>query len=214
MSINHQQAKKIVREGYDKVSYKYQGDELAVDDEKYVLYQSWLESLHPYLKSGSSVLDLGCGCGLPACDILSKNYQVTGIDISPVQIDRAQNIFPNLEFICGDICSHDFREKSFDAIISLYSLIHVPTEEQEGVLQKVYRLLKNDGVFLFIAGQEKWTGVEEDWLEVKGGTMYWSQMDRGQYLELLNKLNFHLIWDKFIPELDTGHCLFLAQKKT
>src|SRR5256885_10192658 len=94
--------KDIVRDGYDRVSYAYRDDAghgPAADDPGQPAgrpdYDAWLAELRPVLRDGDPVLDLGCGCGLPATAILAERYSVTGVDLSPVQVSRARRLVPN-----------------------------------------------------------------------------------------------------------------------
>ncbi len=87
--------KELVRAGYDKISYAYRGDKDEAGQ-----YLSWLAELTPLLVPRSKVLDLGCGCGVPVAQELSKDFYVTGVDISPVQIERAKQLVPKAQFLC------------------------------------------------------------------------------------------------------------------
>src|SRR6267378_1609982 len=65
--------KGIVRQGYDRISYEYRDDEgrgPASDQPGKPNgrpdYEAWLSELMPLLHDGDPVLDLGCGCGVPA----------------------------------------------------------------------------------------------------------------------------------------------------
>jgi len=72
--------KDIVRSGYNKASVAYRSDDAMNED-----YADWLRDLAGRLHEGASILDLGCGCGLPAARWLSdRGVRVLGIDISPV----------------------------------------------------------------------------------------------------------------------------------
>ena len=204
--------KDIVKEGYDKVSFAYRGDELEESDESYQQYKAWAEEITVHLKQGSSVLDLGCGCGLPTTKLLARKYKVTGVDISPVQISRARMLVPDAKFICDDMCEVSFDKEQFDAVVSLYAIIHVPVEEQPQLLSRVWQWLKPGGFFLLTAGQTEWTGMEENWLGVDGGHMFWSHADRETYLQWFGTANFTILWDRFIPEANGGHILMLATK--
>ncbi len=203
-------SKKIVQEGYDKVSYVYRDDEgsavFALD------YAAWLSELTPLLPSEAKVLELGCGCGVPVSQILSENFAVTGVDISPVQIERARKFVPRAEFICADMTEVDFPAESCAAIVSFFALIHVPLDEQPALFAKMFEWLKPGGFLLASVGSRAWTGTENNWLEVSGATMYWSHADVETYKSWLNELGFKLIREKFIPEGDGGHNLILAQK--
>jgi SAM-dependent methyltransferase len=137
---------------------------------------------------------------------------VIGVDISPVQIERARNIVPRAEFVRADMTEVDFPAESFAAIVSLYAIIHVPLDEQRTLFAKFFEWLLPERYLLAAVGSRAWTGLEEDWLEVSGATMFWSHADAETYESWLMEFGFKLLWSKFIPEGDGWHQLILAQK--
>ena len=74
-----QEQKQIVRRGYDKLSFAYRADDTPDD---YQDYAAWVSILAERLPGGSPVLDIGCGCGLPATKVLAERFDVTGVDFS------------------------------------------------------------------------------------------------------------------------------------
>ena len=76
--------KKIVREGYDKLSYAYRRDDTPDD---YGPYAEWVRYLEECLPPGAPVLDIGCGCGLPATRLLARKFKVTGVDFSRASLN-------------------------------------------------------------------------------------------------------------------------------
>lgn len=201
--------KEIVRKGYDKVSYAYRNENQNADFPDYAV---WLADLASLLPPQAKVLDLGCGCGVPAAQTLARNFAVTGVDISSVQIERARLLVPNAEFVCADMTEVDFPAESFAAIVSLYAVIHVPLDEQPPLFAKLYEWLQAEGYLLAMVGSRAWTGVEENWLNVSGATMFWSHADAETYESWLTDCGFHLRFSTFIAEGDGGHQLILAQK--
>ncbi|MBN1303882.1 MAG: class I SAM-dependent methyltransferase [Anaerolineales bacterium] len=206
--------KEIVKSGYDRVSYAYREDAPDTSSETFKMYKSWIDELSEWLEAGSTVLDLGCGCGIPAAQMLVQRFKVTGADISPVQIERAKKLVPRAAFVCGDMCDLEFAPNAFDAITCLYVIIHVPLAEQPELLAKLWQWLKPGGLLMLVVGHGEWTGQEADWLGVAGGTMYWSHADRATYLDWLRKTGFDILWDRFIPEGDGGHTLIFAKKNS
>ena len=204
--------KDTVRNGYDKVSFAYREDCPDRASESYKRYEAWITELSDYLHSSSSVLDLGCGCGVPATQLLVRRFRVTGVDISSVQIERARKLVPDARLIPGDMCKVEFKPSEFDAIICLYAIIHVPLAEQRRLLTNISTWLKPGGFLLLSAGHREWTGQESDWLGVDGAEMYWSHADRDTYLDWLVEEGLVIVWDRFVPEGDGGHSLFLARK--
>ena len=202
-------SKDIVREGYNKVSYAYRSDDHGESMSDYMV---WLSELIPLLSLESTILDLGCGCGVPVAQTLAQNFGITGVDISPVQIGRAEKLVPPAQFICADMTEIDFPPRAFDAIVSFFAIIHVPLEEQPRLFSNLYRWLKSDGYFMLAVGSESWTGTEVDWMGVSGAKMYWSHADTETYIHWLGEIGFDICWSKFIPEGDGGHVLILAKK--
>ena len=204
--------KDIVREGYNRVSFAYREDNPDKSKESFQNYKAWTDEIAEYLNEGDSVLDLGCGCGVPSTKLLSEKFDITGADISPVQIDRARKLVQNAKFICGDMCQLEFQTEQFDAIVCFYAIIHVPVAEQKKLLSSIWGWLKPSGNFLFSAGESQWTGEEKDWLGVKNSSMYWSHADRNTYIQWLKEIGFTIVWDRFVPEDKSGHSLILARK--
>ena len=168
-----------------------------------------MAELIPLLDENDPVLDLGCGCGVPATAILAERFSVTGIDISPVQVERARRLVPAAKFFCQDMSEADFPAGSFRAIVSFFAIIHVPVEEQPGILRKLSSWLRPGGYLLATVGTRAWTGMEDNWL---GAPMYWSHADRDTYLAWLRQAAFDVLWTRFIPEGDSGHTLLLAKR--
>lgn len=208
-NIDPESAKQIVRDGYDRVSYAYRKDDTPED---YGSYADWVRGLEEKLPAGSPVLDIGCGCGLPATKLLARKFSVTGVDISPVQIDRARQLVPGAQFVCTDILQHEFPPASFAAIVSFYAVIHMPQAEQELLFQRIANWLQPGGYLLVIVGTGEWTGTDDRYLDVEGGLMFWSHPDEATYLRWIADSGLNVQWKRFIPEGQVGHTLVFAQK--
>ncbi len=200
--------KAIVRRGYDRVSRAYRADD-ADDGE----YGAWLDLIEKRVDAGSSVLDLGCGCGVPVARRLARRYAVTGVDLSPVQIERAHELVPSATFVCAEMSTLRFLAKSFDAIVCLFALIHLPLAEQPEILRRIAEWLRPGGILMATVGHEAWTGLEKDWLGVEGGDMWWSHADAGTYRHWLADAGLTVELETFVPEGAGGHTLILATRE-
>lgn len=198
-------AKDVVRDGYDRISRAYRGDD---DDDGQ--YAGWLTELAALIPAVGKVLDLGCGNGIPVARWLAdRGHLVHGVDLSPVMIERARSLVPEATFECADMTSVELPPARWDAVVAFYSLIHVPVDEQPPLLARISSWLRPGGHAMLIVGVRAWTGTEDDWL---GATMYWSHTDRETYLAWLAEAGFEVLWDRFIPEGDGGHTLVLARR--
>lgn len=206
-TITRTDPKELVRRGYDVLSLRY--DEATGADSK---YRTWIDELLARLASGSRVLDVGCGSGVPvARELAAAGHHVTGVDISEVQIRRARELVPDGEFINTDATSLDFPAESFDAVVSLYALIHLPQDEQQQLLHKIATWLRPGGWFLCTTGQHAWTGVDEDWLD-GGAPMWWSHTDADTNRTWIAQAGLTIEHQDFVPEGSGGHALFWSRR--
>jgi SAM-dependent methyltransferase len=204
-----QEQKDIVRRGYDKLSQAYRPDDTPEDYEDYA---AWVRILAERLPKGSPILDIGCGCGLPATKLLAGRFDVTGVDFSEVQIGRAKRLVPAARFLCGDISEQSFAPSSYAAIVSFYAIIHMPLEEHPGLFKQIAVWLRPSGYFLATVGHTEWTGEDETYLGVPGGGMCWSHADETTNVRWIEEAGLHVHWTQFVPEGDSGHTLVFAQK--
>jgi SAM-dependent methyltransferase len=185
--MNPANPKTIVREGYELASRAYRGDDFEYQRSGYAY---WLSRLTPRLPDGARVLDLGCGCGIPVSRELARRYDVTGVDLSPVQIARARGLVPQARFICSDMAEVAFEPGSFEAAVAFFSLINLPLQEQSVVIERVCRWLVPGGWLLAVVGKWASTWIEKDFRGVPGATMYWSHADVATYRDWFERAGF------------------------
>jgi SAM-dependent methyltransferase len=77
-----------VAAGYDLVGDDYYRHYRTVPTQVVERYESLFIENVP---AGGSVLDLGCGNGLPMTAKFTDRFEVTAVDVSDAQIDRARS---------------------------------------------------------------------------------------------------------------------------
>jgi len=203
--------KRIVREGYDLVSYAYRDDDFDLDQRSG--YAHWLRRLERRVAPGARVLDLGCGNGVPVARELAKRHRVTGIDLSPVQIARARTLVPDARFECVDMTAASFAPGSYDAVAAFFSIINVPAAEQPALFRAIGGWLAPGGCLLAILGKCAWTGTESDWRGVPGATMYWSHADLADARRWIADAGMRIVEEGTEPERGTpGFAVVVAEK--
>ena len=201
--MDHGDPKNLVRRSYDQISYAYRGDSISRDRG----YFRWLDALTPLLQPGDTVLDLGCG--IPVAQELAQRCQVTGVDLSEVQIARARQLVPQATFLCTDMTALRLPPGTFAAIVSFFAIIHLPVQEHRPLLERCCTWLRPGGSLMATVGSQAWMGSKEAW---HGAPMYGSHADEATYLTWLQEIGFTLLWTRFIPEGDSGHVLVLGQR--
>lgn len=143
------------------------------------------------LDDGASVLDIGCGGGLPVARTLSDRFAVTGVDNSYEMIRQARVNVPGTRFVHGDITSVDFQASSFDAVVAFYSIFHIPREEHYGLFHRIHDWLRPGGYLMCTLTRYSEPAYTED--DFFGETMYWSNYGLDDYEDMLARIGFFLI---------------------
>ena len=160
---------RLVATGYDTVAGAYATLERETAQWPRTRH---LAELMRRLEPNAVVLELGCGNGVPvARDLAAAGFAVTGVDISEEQVARARARVPGATFLVGDMRSSSFGDASFDAVVSLYAIEHVPRSEHAAVLESARRWLRPGGLLLLATEDADQEGVVSDWL---GAPMFFS----------------------------------------
>jgi SAM-dependent methyltransferase len=186
----HDDPKRLVAAGYDRMASRFADwASRATDDSRSPL----LADLEQRLTPGSTVLDLGCGNGLPTARQLARTFEVTGVDLSEAQIELARRNVPEATFVVGDLAAVDFAAASFDAVVALYSITHVPRAEHAALFAAIARWLRPGGWLLASLGATDDPGWTGEWL---GVPMFFSAWDADTNRELLREAGFVLEVDE------------------
>ncbi|OKH20001.1 methyltransferase domain-containing protein [[Limnothrix rosea] IAM M-220] len=99
------------------------------------------------LPAGTTVLDVGCGIG-GSSRILAQDYDfdVTGVTISPKQVERATELTPmgvTAKFQVDDAMNLSFPDASFDVVWSIEAGPHMP--DKAVFAKELLRVLKPGG---------------------------------------------------------------------
>jgi SAM-dependent methyltransferase len=171
--------KQTVRTGYDRLAATFLEWGARVEGDP---RNRFVEEFAALLPVPGSVLDLGCGAGVPSTRRLAETFAVVGADISAVQIGLARRNVPGARFVCADVVDLEFAPASFDGVCALYSISHIPREEHSGVFARVRRWLRPGGVFLASLGVGDLAGWTGEWL---GEPMFFSSHPADENLRLL-----------------------------
>ncbi|MWG33271.1 class I SAM-dependent methyltransferase [Halomarina oriensis] len=184
-----------VRDAYDDIAADYDADRGTAGAD---VLRTLLDRLDP----DSRVLDAGCGGGRVALEGLAERHRAVGLDFSREQLRLAAEAGRGDEHVAGDMTHLPFADDSFDALTSLFAVIHVPTEEHATVFSEFARVVRPDGWMLFNTGDQAWTGANDDWLET-GTRMEWSYPAPAVTRELVTDAGF-VVESVWSPEDEHG----------
>jgi ubiquinone/menaquinone biosynthesis C-methylase UbiE len=203
--------KRTVEAGYDALAARFGEWGAKVEGDP---WERFLEELASRLPAGARVLDLGCGNGAKISR-LADRFEVVGVDISERQLQLARAAVPGASFIQADFAELDFPAEAFDAVTALYSIVHVPRDEQPELLGRIMRWLEPGGLFLasmsHVGGEDR----VDEWLGVE---MFFSGFDADTNRRLVRDAGFELLVDELVwmhepePDGDTAFLWVLGRK--
>lgn len=122
-----------------------------------VTVRSWCRAL----PTGASVLDLGCGSGVPVSEtLINESCVVAGVDASPTLVTAFQRRFPHAQVICEAAEDSDFFGRTYDGVVAIGLIFLLEPEVQRAVIRRVASALKPRGRFLFTAPTQMGTWVD------------------------------------------------------
>jgi SAM-dependent methyltransferase len=161
--------------------------------------RKWAAALPP----GASVLDLGCGAGIPISQALIKaGCRVYGVDASATLIAAFLKSFPGAPAQCVSVEDCYFFRRPFDAVVAWGLMFLLSPDAQATLMARVAQALLPGGRFLFTAPREAAT-----WNDALTGRESVS-LGFPAYVALLESAG--LMWD---GEVDEGDNFYYFARK-
>jgi SAM-dependent methyltransferase len=156
---------------------------------KSLMEKKYLDRLINIRGRNATVLDLGCGTGMPVMDyLLKQGLQVTGVDASSCMLEIARHNLPGADLRLADMRQLSLNQQ-FDALIAWHSFFHLPPEDQPSMFLIFKMHLKNKGLLLFTSGKEH----GEAWGMNGGVNLYHGSLDKQEYKTLLEANDFRVL---------------------
>lgn len=106
-----------------------------------------IEKTFSYIKKENpKTIELGCGNGRDAKEIIKHTNNYLGVDLSEGMLQIARKNVPQANFQLADIETYKFPKK-VDAIFSFASLLHSDKTSVKRILKRAYQALSAGGVF-------------------------------------------------------------------
>ena len=152
-----------------------------------------LEEFAEYLPENAEVLDLGCGSGRDTLWLEEAGFGVTMLMCRLAEIHTAHEV---LHMTFDEM---DFQEV-FDGIWACASLLHVPSDEMDGILEKVTAALKPGG-YLYMSFQYG------DGEEIRGHRLYhdYTEKSLSRLMKHQSELHAVKIWSTVDRREGNGH---------
>ena len=137
---------------------------------------------------GKDILEIGCGGAQCGIAFAKQGANVTGIDISEEQLKIAKKLAEKnkvkIELLQGDIIDlKQIESNSQDIVFSSWAFMYVTS--LPSCFKEAYRVLRNNGVFVFSTDHPFWRRIGKESLKIKK-----SYFENGSYSEPYMKGTF------------------------
>jgi len=139
----------LQRRHYDRIADDYEahyGDSCSREYRRRFIYEPMFAGLN---LEGCTVLDAMCGSGHTTEYLLSRGAEVTGLDISPEEINRFRSRCPDARGICRSLLNSKLDSESFDCVAVVGGLHHLHPH-LDTAIREIHRVLKPGGYFCFM----------------------------------------------------------------
>ena len=196
-------------ETFDSLNFEY---EKAYEDN--AIKKSCVSAAISMLPSGSTVLDVGCGTGIPVSDMLAKaGLTVVGFDISPKMIALAQGRVKG-NFSVSDMLSYDLEGKGkFAGVFMIFAHLQLSYASFHSAVYKYASALQQGGILalgqmpsdLYVKDESSYDEtkayVEDYDAPFMGEMLPTFMMSEERQRTFLTSMGLEIVWEK----IDTFH---------
>lgn len=186
-----------MKANYDLISDRWANIRRELPPKDKALFDFFIANLPKQAK----VLDLGCGSGVPIAKLLDmQGFQVTGIDRSEKLLKKAKENVPRASFYKKDI--EDYKINNiYDGIVLWDILFHLPRQEHQPILEKIYNSLSSNGlVILSSGGSEENLPPFTDFMF--GVEFFYDSYPIKEFISLCKNIGFNLTKYELVNEPD------------
>jgi len=113
----------------------------------------YLQNLLGYLHAEDFILDLGCGLLVNSLYLKDNGFNAVGMDISFEMLCERKS--RDLPFICADGLRLPFKKNSFEGLLLVDIIEHLPKGKVDEFMEEVKRVLKESGIIFLHVPLEK-----------------------------------------------------------
>jgi len=191
------------RKAYNQMAGAYLQDRSRLRSHRFVV------KFEETLPRQADILDLGCGAGVPVDDyLIKKGHLVTGLDISETQINMAKQRCKGGAFYVRDLLTLTESEFQVDAVVSLYTIFHLPRKTHLSFLKKINSFLPVGGKLLISMGEDDFEAEHQ----LYGQTVWSSHYDAKTNQDLVKQAGFEILMSEIDHSGQEKHLFVLAEK--
>lgn len=163
-------------------------------------YSEW--EIHTAIRSlpslnGLKVLDLGCGVGRVTVPLAQQGAWVTAFDVSSEMLDacrknaEAFDVADQITFEKGSANALQFSDQTFDVVVCLGLLEHLPPSVRRTTLEQVIRVVQRPGWVAIVVNN-----AESQFLTQEARYKMDEQRDNGYFVGLVGRVSIESFFSR------------------
>ena len=154
-----------------------------------LIERSWLDRFCALLPAGGTVLDIGCGSGLPiARDLIRRGFDVTGIDAAPTMLALFRRNLPGAPAQLMDMRRLRL-DRRFSGLVAWDSFFHLSPDDQRPMFARFRAHAAPGAALMFTSGNEEGCAIGE----LEGDPLYHGSLNPDEYRTLLDATGFEVV---------------------
>lgn len=170
---------------------------------------TWLDRFCDLLPAGATVLDVGCGSGVPiARELIRRGFNVTGLDGAPAMLEMFRRNLPTAPAYLADMRQLALGQR-FAGLLAWDSFFHLSPEDQRPMFARFQAHAAAGAALMFTSGTFEGSAMgclEDD-------SLYHGSLDSAEYRSLLNTTGFDVV-EHVVKDPICGHrTVWLARQR-
>jgi SAM-dependent methyltransferase len=169
----------------------------------------WLDRFSDRLPPRATVLDIGCGSGVPiARELLRRGFDMTGVDGSATMLALFRSNLPGSPVHLADMRELDLGRR-FAGLLAWDSLFHLSPDDQRAMFSRFGTHAAPGAALMFTSGDAEGSAIGE----LEGDPLYHGSLGPEEYRAFLDTEGFDLV-DHAVRDPTCGfRTIWLAQRR-
>ena len=190
--------------------YQRHGEAWAKLRNNRLVERAWINRFCALIPSEGTVVDIGCGSGLPiAGELIERGFDVTGVDGTPTMIGLFKRNLPGVAVHLADMRELALGQR-FQGLLAWDSFFHLSPDDQRGMFPRFQTHAEPGAALMFSSGNAEGEAIGE----LQGDRLYHGSLDPDEYRSLLDIAGFAVI-AHIVEDPDCGRrTIWLAQQRS
>lgn len=171
--------------------------------------RAWMDRFCGLIPEGGSIVDIGCGSGLPiAVELIERGFDVTGVYGTLTMIGLFKHNLPGVAVHLADMRELALGQ-CFQGLWAWDSFFHLSPDDQRDIFPRFQAHAEPGAALMFSSGNAEGEAIGE----LEGDRLYHGSLDPDEYRSLLDGAGFTVI-AHVVEDPDCGHrTIWLARQR-